>query len=261
MLPLRDRWKLIWSALIIGSMAPDFEYFLLGAPRTHVLHTFPGLIIYTVPLAFVALWLTHEIMRSPCFEILPTKLNARLTPRRISFASLQQLFMVVVSIVIGIATHIAWDSFTHENTLITNRASWEHAQLPVPGVGEREAYKVLQYSSSVVGLIVIALVFYLWYRSTQPRRGVIQVFSEIQKLAIWAALFIGAAAITYEHMEPVYLSHRFSVRLLAVDSVVCGLAALFWELLAFSVFQQIRSQWMMDKSQPAPSTRPGAIAE
>lgn len=260
-LPLRDRWKLIWPALIIGSMAPDFEYFMLGAPRTRVLHTFPGVIVYAIPLSLIVLWITHEVMRGPFFEILPTKLNTRFTPRKIDFTNLQQLFMVVVSAAIGIATHIAWDSFTHEDTVITNWASWEHTQLPVPGVGERETYKILQWSSSVIGLLLIALVFYFWYRSTRPRTEVIQVFGAAQKVATWIALFGVAAAITYFRLERLFVGRTITARYYIVAAVVTGLAALFWELLAFSVFQQIRSQWMMDKSQPAPNSRPGAIAE
>jgi Domain of unknown function (DUF4184) len=245
---LRDRWKLIWPALIVGSMAPDFEYFMLGAPRTRVLHTFPGLLIYTVPLAFAVLWLTHEIMSAPFFEIMPAKVNARFTPRMIEFSKVRHFLLIVLSIVIGIATHIAWDAFTHEDTLITNRVAWEHSQLPVPGVGDRAVYKVLQWSSSILGLLLIVFFIYLWYRNTQPRRDVVQTFSPAQKLATWILILGGAISLAYFHLKSRFPEIPTNSRWMIVAIIVTAIAATFWEVLAFSVYRQIRIQWMIGKS-------------
>ena len=58
-LPFR-KTRLVFSAVIVGSMAPDFEYFLRLAPQGRYFHSLPGLFLCTLPVAFAVLWLFHR---------------------------------------------------------------------------------------------------------------------------------------------------------------------------------------------------------
>ncbi|MFY9676569.1 MAG: DUF4184 family protein [Terriglobales bacterium] len=57
------RTRFVWSALIVGTMAPDFEYFLRMALEARHGHSFPGVFLLTLPLALVTLWLFHKFVK------------------------------------------------------------------------------------------------------------------------------------------------------------------------------------------------------
>src|SRR3954454_24363510 len=90
-LPLRRRWNLIWSALIIGSVAPDFEYFLTLGPHTQRLHTFPGVVLYTLPGAFVFFWVLQVFIKDPVLEFLPIGISERMEGISFRFRSLAHI--------------------------------------------------------------------------------------------------------------------------------------------------------------------------
>ena len=53
-LPFR-RLNLVWSAFLVGSMAPDFPY-VIGTTQYRAFgHDFPGVLLFTLPASFVAL--------------------------------------------------------------------------------------------------------------------------------------------------------------------------------------------------------------
>ena len=53
-LPFR-RARLVTSALVVGTMAPDFEYFLPLKTHDTFGHTFPGILVLTLPVALLVL--------------------------------------------------------------------------------------------------------------------------------------------------------------------------------------------------------------
>ena len=244
-IPLRKRWNLIWSALIVGSVAPDFEYFLTLGPHTHRLHAFPGVLYLTVPIAFAFLWIFQRFMKSPILEFLPSGIESRIDPAPFRFLGMRRLALIVLSLAIGIGTHLAWDSFTHESTMVTEHLSVEHAKVPLPVVGPKQMYKVLQYVSSVVGLALVAAYFGLWYSRTSPTHHVQHHHSGAAKIALWTTLTLVALVFA---IWPFYLGYAGQIpwsREIIVLMVVRAMAALFWESLAFSVLVQARRQWMI----------------
>jgi hypothetical protein len=58
------RTRLVPSALVIGCMVPDFEYFLRFAPEGGFGHSLPGVFVFDLPVAFIALWLFPHMQRS-----------------------------------------------------------------------------------------------------------------------------------------------------------------------------------------------------
>ena len=244
-LPLRNRWNLIWSALIVGSIAPDFEYFLTLGPRTHRLHEFPQVVYLTLPAAFIVLWVVQKFLRAPVLEFLPTGIEERMDPKPFRFLGTRRLALIFLSLAIGIATHIAWDSFTHEDTMVTEHLSVEHRRVSLPVVGPKTVYKVLQWASSVAGLGLIGAYFWFWYTRTPPRRRIVPNHSKAAKFALWTLLTAAALAFSLRHTYVLFGGYPM-VREMFVIALVTTMAALFWEVLAFSVFLQARRQWMMN---------------
>jgi hypothetical protein len=75
-LPLR-RYRLPLSALVIGIMAPDFEYFLGLAQLGRSAHTFPGILTLSLPAALVALFVFQGVMKWPVFSLMPRAWQVR----------------------------------------------------------------------------------------------------------------------------------------------------------------------------------------
>jgi hypothetical protein len=73
------------------------------------------------------------------------------------------MLLLIAAAGIGTATHVAWDSFTHEGQVGVMAVPW--LQLPHL-VGPLPAYRVLQYASSIIGLALVVWSVVRWYRST-----------------------------------------------------------------------------------------------
>lgn len=73
---------------------------------------------------------------------------------------LKNLFFISLSLIIGASTHIFWDLFTHQNTAGTKtfsvlQKSYMILEQDVKG------YKIAQYASSILGLLVLILFMYV----------------------------------------------------------------------------------------------------
>jgi Domain of unknown function (DUF4184) len=162
-MPLR-RWPLVFSALVVGSMAPDFEYFFgLTRPASH---SFPGVVTFTFPLALLVLVLFHTIVKRPLISLLSRGLQRRVLgpSRQFSWMPAARLWLILLSLVVGIASHIFCDGFTHPD-------GWAMAYFP----GLRDAviigpyhtvyiYELMQYGGTFAGALVLFIYFLRWYR-------------------------------------------------------------------------------------------------
>ncbi|MBB2976105.1 hypothetical protein FHX49_001675 [Microbacterium endophyticum] len=155
-------------------MTPDLPLFLRGTPLTYnVTHTWAWLPL-TAVAALVLLLLWRCVMRPAAVELLPALLAWRLPTQWLTSTSLDGaretfrggisgLLLLFTSLALGVASHLAWDAFTHEGR-------WGSALLPMlegqwgPMVG----YKWLQHGSSALGLIVLAIWAVLWLRRRTP---------------------------------------------------------------------------------------------
>src|SRR5437762_1241430 len=114
------------SALVVGSMAPDFPYFLNVAKHSHYGHTLPGIFCFCVPAGLVALWLFHRVLKLPLLSLLPTAHQARLCAAATAFrfGPARNFALILLGLLIGTLTHVAWDSVTHEH-------GWTVRHLPI----------------------------------------------------------------------------------------------------------------------------------
>lgn len=167
-----QRTRLIPSALVIGCFSPDFEYFLRLAPKGDFGHTFLGLFVLDLPLSILILWLFHTYATEPILAWLPTGIRRRLPSSTAlkSMRSVRGIALVSLSILVGEATHILWDSFTHAGYWPDHHLHFLSRTMELPIVGQVQYIKLLQYLSSLAGLVVLLVWFWHWYRHTAPIR-------------------------------------------------------------------------------------------
>jgi uncharacterized membrane protein len=241
-LPLRNRWKLVWSALVIGSVIPDLAHFFSLGQTGHLFHVFPGIVYLTFPISFFAVWAFHCIVKEPMLEILPDGVAQRLDPAPFRFRG--QIALILLSLAIGIATHLAWDSFTHENTVMSEALNLNSKAMQVPVVGPRAIFKVLQWGSSALGLLLIVVALWYWYTRTKPRRTFESTYSGVTKFAFWSIVIVVALGVGVRHAISLDSTQLFS-RWGILVTLIGAMAVSFWEVVAFCVFYQIHKRWMM----------------
>lgn len=149
---------------------PDFPYLLSLSPHKSYSHTLPGMFLLDLPLALLSLWLFHAFIKQPILAFLPDGVLRRVSSSlsSFSFSPTGRLSLVVLSILIGTATHLVWDSFTHDTSWIYQNWAFLRGSVALPITGEMGVYKLLEYLSSVFGLAIVAVWIWHWYRTTQP---------------------------------------------------------------------------------------------
>ncbi|WP_460308186.1 DUF4184 family protein [Actinocorallia aurea] len=161
-LPLR-RGRLVPSALVIGAMAPDLPLFapVSDRPTTHRARAIP-----TVNLLFgVVLLAVFHAVKRPLAALLPQRVRARIGPPMGAFRvrGIDDVLWTLASLALGSATHVVWDSFTHED----GRVVIEFPALERPVLG-LPFYRWAQAGSGVFGLAVLALWSARWLENTPP---------------------------------------------------------------------------------------------
>lgn len=143
-IPLR-RLGLPVGALAIGSMVPDVAVFLPRVFPYDLTHSARGVVTVHLAVALVTLVAWWRWLREPVIDLLPRVLRERI-PLRSPPGGRRRWFRarVVVALLLGGATHVLWDSFTHEEG---RTAAWlptlERDWGPWPG------YQWLQVGSGV----------------------------------------------------------------------------------------------------------------
>jgi hypothetical protein len=154
-LPLKNS-RLPLAALMVGSMSPDFAYFLPAALSSRTAsHSLPGIFLFCLPAGLCVWQLFVRVLERPTIELLPEPWRTRV-PRSDPGLSLRALILAVIAVLVGAATHVAWDAFTHANTPITNAFPVFRAEVLEVGDRSIRLYFVLQVLSSVAGLLALA---------------------------------------------------------------------------------------------------------
>src|SRR4051812_35242541 len=136
-LPFRHT-RLVMSALVIGCFGPDLEYFLWLRPHGHFGHTLPGLFLFDLPACLVVLMLFHWYAKAPLVACLPVHLRERIAKGGgLEIRSISKFLLVCASIMVGVLTHVVWDSFTHDSYFLGRALDLkflkENVELPVFG--------------------------------------------------------------------------------------------------------------------------------
>lgn len=150
------------TGLIIGSLTPDFEYFLRMKIKSNFSHTLEGVFWFDLPLGILLAFIFHNIVRNGLLFNLPTFLQSRFS----NFTQFnwneyfkKKWIVVIISILIGAFSHLFWDSFTHYDgyivthfPILQNSIEFYNVQIPI--------LKILQHSSTLIGALIIAFTIY-----------------------------------------------------------------------------------------------------
>jgi len=161
-LPLvRWRW-LDPTCLVIGAMAPDFEYFARMKQASNISHTWLGLVAWNLPVTIVLALAFHAMVKWPLVLVAPRFVAGRAAafarrpwaePWTVGFAG-----RCAVSALIGATTHLLWDGVTHSDGMIASRVAALREVVTVPVLGDMALSRVLQHASTVIGLIAVSIV-------------------------------------------------------------------------------------------------------
>ena len=238
--PLR-RCKLVFSALIIGMFAPDLEYFLRLAPDDGFGHTLRGLFLLTLPLAFITFWLFEAVVKKPIVGLLPTGIERRLAAPsdEFSFGGPSRFGLIVLSILLGAATHLAWDGFTHKNMWVYRNWAVLREVVQLPVFGPTPLFKVFQHGSTLFGMGVLLVWILSWYRESVPSAEIPRLgFSVAQRVGIVLGgllLAMGGAMFRTVVIAGVSLSGLAGKRAAGLI-VVTFIALLWWEFVLYGIW-------------------------
>ena len=117
-LPLKWVKRSLFSTtgLVVGSMAPDYEYFLKQYPSPTIGETTFGVFFFDFPLAILVALVFHLLVKQPLIRHLPQPFDLRYSGYAQSpFLSYlgKHWLVFLTSILIGIGTHLLLDWVTH----------------------------------------------------------------------------------------------------------------------------------------------------
>lgn len=162
------------TGLVIGSLSPDFEYFIRMRIESNYSHTIDGLLWFDLPLSLLLAFIFHNLVRDSLFNNLPTFLKSRLSTFNqfdwnVYFK--QNWLVVVISILVGATSHIVWDSFTHNHGYFVQTIPALQNSVVVLG-REIPFMKILQHSSTLLGGLVIAFAIYKMPTNKQEYKNI-----------------------------------------------------------------------------------------
>ena len=164
------------SALAIGSIAPDLWYFAPFVER-HDSHSLAGLAWFCLPAGLLIYLLFHLFLKQPLIALLSPRLHA-FTPARLPAAPWHA---VLVSLLVGALTHVAWDALTHSHD-----AGWRH--------------NWLQHLSTAGGSLVLGWWIWRKLRRAPAARSPLSPLARIATLV--AFVTIAALAALHEAAAP-----------------------------------------------------------
>lgn len=149
---------LSFPGLLVGSLMPDFGYYIGNFALARLAHTLAGGLLVCLPTGLVLLFLL-ALLRDPLLFLLPRRhrdVVGHVLPLG-GVLTLRVLGILGISIVIGAWSHVAWDAFTHDGR-------WGQVQLPwlgdtawTFGGVTIPFYAVLQHASTLFGAIVLVV--------------------------------------------------------------------------------------------------------
>lgn len=200
-LPLLRR-PFVPVALIAGAVAPDLPYFVelpvtaqsWYEPFTNATfsHSWVGMLLVGLP-GTVLLALLFSLVKRPVGDLFPFALEADGDDGKSRRGWPAFVFWFLISALIGLATHLVWDSITQEGRLLGVDLRFLHTNLWTGMTINR----FLQHASTVLGLVVIVTWCVRRLRSgdvTLTRIAASRTWV-IKRLAIVASIFLAGIAV------------------------------------------------------------------
>ncbi len=232
-LPFRRTRLLVFSALIVGSLAPDLPYFLIFSEKIRTGHTVRGLFLLCLPIGLAVLWLWHAVVKRPMASLAPEFVRRRISAEDLQFRfwPISRFVVIVASLLLGSFLHIVWDGFTHDNGFFVKH--WTFLSQPVMLWRAMPLWKALQFGCSVAGIAAVALVMTMWWwKKPRVAKPVVSEMKPRLRLLINGIVFLFAGMVSVA--IGFHARHGHSWKWCVVNSVVAAVSVCGAELLAFS---------------------------
>ncbi len=162
------RWHML-SAAVIGSMVPDFGFFLPGHWQRAETHSLEALVQFCLPVGLGAYWLFELLVKPATSELLPDRayVRAQVYSPAAHVGNATQWLLAGLGVILGAITHLVWDAFTHEGA---RGVRMFPALDDSFGIGGHTiyAYRVAQQAGSLFGLVIVAGIVAFAMREPAP---------------------------------------------------------------------------------------------
>ncbi len=224
-LPLKylPRKWISMTALLVGSVMPDCEAFIRTYSEKELTHNWFGFFVFGLPMGVVASFLFHNVVRDPLINHLPGFLRQRFS----DFTSFNwnQRFLndwpvIILSMVIGAASHFFWDSFSHFDGWFLNLFPQLDGYIYL-FQRDVEIPFLIQYINTLLGLLVIVVFIRILPRRKNKSR-------QKNLFKFWAPVICLAIALAFPRF--IYLPVN------SADDIMVGLISTFSFALIFVSF-------------------------
>lgn len=231
------RRHVVLSALVIGSLIPDVWNLAPDTLARTATHSMVGVLWPCLPLGLAAYAFFHLALKRPAAALLPAHVQRRLAPM-LARPGLPpaSFWKVVASLLLGAATHVAWDSFTHAGGRLVEalpflQQTWFRVgRVPFP------AYRVIQHASTLLGLVAVWLWVRRSLREGPPPEAVPGAEDGLRVAAVSGTLGIAFGYALHAAMLPGLPGTAFhGLFPLLRRATIAGLEGLLLALLAWSV--------------------------
>lgn len=190
------------TGLVLGSMAPDFEYFLRFKPLGTIGHNLVGFIFLNLPLCFILAYIYHYIIKDIFILCLPRPLDNWYEYLRQSkspwiLKNLKSIFIFIYSSLLGMLTHVLWDAFTHESGFFVTIFPPLQKKLLILNY-KIPVFKLFQHGSTLIGLIIIVACLYFLRDKNAIR---IKGFSNKVKWAYYLSILLCGLFMIFNRMH------------------------------------------------------------
>ena len=188
-----------------------------------------------LPLALLVLWLFHRYAKEPLWRWMPKGFRQRvkLGPRALPARNLGEFLLLLVSILVGIGTHMLWDSFTHPDYWPYRHWSLLGDSIVLPIVGWVQYYTVFQYVSSVIGTLIILVWFLRLPKTGTSSQPQMAPPSGVNNQRMFVASFVVALAAGILRAS----IRRHDIELFVSETVVTTISVLWFELVIYGILR------------------------
>ena len=238
-IPLR-RLGLVLSALIVGSMMPDFEFFLRLSDGKSIGHTFQGIFLFSIPVGLLVLFIFHKLIKYPLLSLLPHAHQVKLYPvaQRFRFFPITRFIQIVVSIMVGAISHIVWDAFTHHDGFMAEVFPLLTAPVFILPQGTIRVYYIMQYGGSLVGALLMVYWYLKWFYQAEPVRHLVPHRFHIHKrigIGISIGAFTCIGGLSYGYFSITDFRSVEMIKTFISHSAIASMSSFMFSLLAFGL--------------------------
>ncbi len=199
---------LSFSALVIGSLSPDFGYCFGPLKIEDFSHSALGTVCFCLPIGLVALWAFQHLGGG---SLRANPKTATVEPLRLTLPPV--LAWAAVSLLVGAWTHLLWDGFTHkEGWFVTHIPVLRMPLTTFMGRTVR-VFSVLWYLCSFAGVGVLYVAYEGWKEGRQTGARLNLSLPTVLRAGTVAGLAVLLATIHHiaRHSLVVYAAGLLSV--------------------------------------------------